>query len=136
MRTVFVDASYWIAIADPKDQWSEAAREAREELGNAKLITTQEVLGEFLTHLSKPQALRTAAVKMVKSILESPEVEVVPQSTESFEKGFRFYSQRPDKEYSLQDCVSINTMKSKSIEEILTSDEHFSREQFTILMKK
>ena len=33
MRTVFVDASYRIAIADPKDQWSEAAGEAREGIG-------------------------------------------------------------------------------------------------------
>jgi len=136
MKKVFVDTAYWVAIANPNDPWNKAAGEAHGRLGEVKLVTTQEVLGEFLTFLSKPQALRRAAVKMVESILKHPGVDVVPQSAESFEEGFKLYADRPDKEYSLQDCVSMNTMRSKKIEEILTRDEDFSREQFTILMKK
>ena len=72
MRKVFVDTAYWIAIANPNGPWNKAAGEAHGRLGEVKLVTTQEVLGEFLTFLSKPQALRRAAVKMVENILKHP----------------------------------------------------------------
>jgi predicted nucleic acid-binding protein len=41
-----------------------------------------------------------------------------------------------NKEYSLTDCISINAMKSESIEEILTNDHHFGQEGFRVLIKR
>ena len=50
---VFVDAAYWIAAINPDDQWHEAAVQARERLPrNERLVTTQEVLTEFLANMS------------------------------------------------------------------------------------
>lgn len=136
MKTVFVDTVYWIAIANPKDQWAEAAEKARVQLGDVRMVTTDEVLTEFLTALSKNSGLRGKAVKLVKGILENPNVKVIPQSRYSFQKGLDLYDKRSDKEYSLQDCISMNAMKSESIEEILTNDKHFSQEGFTVLVEK
>ncbi len=38
-----------------------------------------------------------------------------------------------DKGYSLTDCISMQTMKSFSITEVLTHDKHFAQEGFTVL---
>ncbi|MXX11053.1 MAG: type II toxin-antitoxin system VapC family toxin [Nitrospira sp. SB0677_bin_15] len=136
MKKVFVDTVYWIAIANPKDQWRQAAEDAREQLGNARLVTTEEVLTEFLTALSKRPRLRDIVVRVVRGILGNPNVKVIPQSRDSFQRGLRRYEERPDKGYSLQDCISMNAMDSESITEILTNDHHFEQDGYTVLMKR
>ncbi len=135
MRTVFADTVYWIAMARPRDQWREAAQEARRRLGRVEVVTTDEVLTEFLAALSKggPQ-VRLAAARTVRAILANPSVRVIPQSRASFGRGLNRYEGRSDKEYSLQDCVTMNVMEAESIAEILTNDYHFEQEGFTVLM--
>ncbi len=137
MKTVFADTVYWIAVANPKDSWGEVAKTAREQLGSTRLATTDEVLTEFLAALSKGgPKLRHAAVKMVREILSSANIKVVPQSRDSFQRGLSRYEKRNDKQYSLQDCISMNVMESESITEVLTNDHHFEQEGFTVLMKR
>ena len=136
MRSVFADAVYWIAISKPKDPWRNTAKAAREQLGSARLVTTDEVLTEFLAALSKGPELRRGAVKTVRAILSNPNIKVVPQSRDSFQKGLIRYEARDDKQYSLQDCISMNVMKSESITDVLTNDHHFEQEGFTVLMNR
>ena len=45
------------------------------------------------------------------------------------------YEQRPDKNYSLPDCIAMNVMEKEGIAEVLTSDHNFEQEGFTILMR-
>ena len=136
MKTIFADAVYWIAIANPKDSWHNPARAANERVGKARIVTTEEVLVEFLTYMRKAPALRRTAVKMVRAVSSNPNIKVFPQSRDSFQKGLALYDARGDKQYSLQDCVSMNVMKSESITEILTNDHHFEQEGFTVLMTR
>ena len=138
MKKVFVDTHYWLAVVRPNDQWKEPAKRARSELGTAVLmISTDEVLSEFLTGLSKyGEKMRIQAVKMIKSIMDNPNVKVIPQSRDSFLKGIEFFGQRVDKEYSLTDCISMNVMRKESINEILTNDRHFEQEGFIVLISK
>ena len=83
---VFADAVYWIAFADPRDQWHEQATEARARLPeNERLVTTQEVLTEFLAAMSnKGPHYRQRAVDVVRAIYESPSAEVIAQSRQTF----------------------------------------------------
>jgi predicted nucleic acid-binding protein len=135
MRTVFADTVYWIATVHPSDPWAASARKARTRLGPARMVTTDEVLTEFLAALSRGgPRLRQQAVKMVRAIMASPQVLVVPQSRESFLRGVDLYEHRLDKEYSLTDCSSMRVMRSEALSEILTNDGHFSQEGFRILM--
>lgn len=136
MRSVFADAVYWIAISNPKDPWRNTAKEARKQVESALLVTTDEVLTEFLTALSKGQRLRLAAAKTVRMILSNPNIRVVPQTRYSFQKGLDRYEQRDDKQYSLQDCISMNVMEAGSITDVLTNDHHFEQEGFTVLMNR
>ena len=136
MKTVFADSHYWIAIVNPRDQWAEAAKTARTLLGEALIVTTDEVLTEFLAALSSGKHMRKQAAKMVRLILDNPNVKVIPQTRDSFLKGLTFYENRNDKEYSLIDCISMNVMSTESLLEVLTNDHHFEQEGYTVLIKK
>lgn len=137
MKTVFADTVYWIAVVRPGDHWAESAKRAKTLLGNVRLLTTDEVLTEFLTALSRGgESLRRQAVKIVRAILSNPNVKVLAQSRDSFLRGVELYEQRLDKEYSLTDCISMKAMKSESVDDILTHDHHFGQEGFQVLMTK
>ena len=136
MKTVFADTFYWIALASPKDQWHERAKLIGPELGNPRIVTTEEVLSEFLTFLAEyGPVLREAAVRLVHAIIEDPNILLLPQTRESFRGGLGLYERRLDKEYSLIDCVSMQTMRHRQLQEVLTHDHHFEQEGFTILLK-
>lgn len=136
MKTVFADSHYWIAIVNPHDQWAEAAKDARALLGEALIVTTDEVLTEFLAALRSGKQMRKQAAKMVRLILENPNVKVIPQTRDSFLKGLTFYESRNDKEYSLIDCISMNVMRNESLFDVLTNDRHFEQEGLTVLINK
>ncbi len=136
MKSVFADAFYWIAIARPSDSWGNAAREARDQLGDVELVTTDEVLTEFVNALSKGGSnLRRTTIRMVRAILSSSQVRVILQSRIGFLSGLSHFENRHDKQYSLTDCISMNVMRNENIREVLTGDLHFSQEGFKVLIK-
>ena len=135
MKLVFADTRYWLAIFVPGDAWSGAARAV--DCSDALLVTTEDVLGEFLTAVSAHgDHSRHLACRLVREILDDPGIEVVAQSHESFLAGLALYERRPDKEYSLADCISMNVMRQKQIREILTHDRHFAQEGFVRLLDR
>jgi predicted nucleic acid-binding protein len=135
VRQVFADTLYWLAIFVPGDAWAGAALAA--DWSDASLVTTEEVLSEFLTAVSAHgDRTRRLACRLVREILSDPSIEVVAQSHESFLAGLGLYERRPDKEYSLADCISMNVMRQKQIQEVLTHDRHFSQEGFVRLLDK
>jgi len=78
---------------------------------------------------------RRLACRSVRAILNDPGVEVVAQSHESFLAGLALYERRPDKQYSLVDCISM-IMRQHRIQEILTHGRHFSQEGFARLLER
>ncbi len=131
---VFADTLYWVARTRPKDPYKEAAERARKSLGHVRIVTSDEVLNEFLGHLSAVPRLREIAARMVREILANANVDVVPQTRDSFLRALEFYESRPDKGYSLTDCNSMVAMKQRGIEKVLTNDHHFTQEGFSILI--
>jgi hypothetical protein len=67
-------------------------------------------------------------VKVVHHILASPEIEILSHTHGTFLAGFALYEARPDKAYSLTDCVSMNLMRERGINDVLTHDNHFAVE--------
>jgi uncharacterized protein len=135
MKTVYADTSYWVAIANPRDALHEVAKEAAKKLGPVRIITTDEVISEFLAFFSgMGQAARERAVLFSQKIMNHPNITVLPQTRESFRAGMQLYQKRLDKEYSLVDCTSMETMRQQGISEVLTSDHHFTQEGSVILM--
>ena len=126
MTTLFADTFYWIALTDTTDSAHRRALEIAAELRVWEIVTTDEVLGEFLTFFATaPEPIRRKAVVNAQHILDAPRVRVIPQSRESFLSGMSLYAARPDKGYSLTDCISMETMRREGITEALTNDRHF-----------
>jgi uncharacterized protein len=135
MRQVFADAVYWVAIAHRKDQWHARAVEASRQLGPVQLVTIDEVLDEFLAHFSAfGSDMRQHAAATVRSLLADDSVRVIPQSRQSFLAGLSMYESRPDKDYSLTDCIAMTTMRQEALTEVLTHDAHFLQEGFRVLL--
>ncbi len=135
MKTVFADAFYWVALANPKDDWHQVAMRAGKQHQIGVLITTDEVLDEFLAHFSGKGAFwRNKAAELVRKIQKSPNVRIVPQTRDSFLRGLQLYEARSDKEFSLTDCISMETMREHNITDVLTHDHHFHQEGFTVLL--
>jgi uncharacterized protein len=136
MRKVFADTLYWIAIVKPNDPYEPATREACQATGPCIMVTTDEVLCEFVTAFARGgPTLREKAVQIVMKFLDNPNVKVVVQSRESFLRALDRFSKRPDKEYSLTDCSSMNVMDAEGITDILTHDHHFQQEGYNVLIR-
>src|SRR4051812_49989872 len=100
MRRIFADAVYWVAIAHRKDQWHAKAVQVSQQIGTTTLVTTDEVLAEFLNHFSAyGDQMRVRAAGAVRNLLHDATVQVRPQSRPSFLAVLVFYEARRDKHY-------------------------------------
>jgi predicted nucleic acid-binding protein len=52
-----------------------------------------------------------------------------------FDRGLELYEQRPDKKWSLTDCISFVVMKDEGLQEALTGDEHFQQAGFAASLR-
>lgn len=121
MTKVFADTLYWVAVTRPGDPWAEPTRRALASLGEVQLLTTDEVLSEFLTAMSEGgPAVRRAVAQIVRKALVNPNVHVVAQSRDSFLRALNRYTLRLDKQYSLTDCSAMNAMDAAGIRDVLT----------------
>ena len=136
MTALFADTFYWIALADLADSAHQRALTLTAEWTASLIGATDEVLAEYLTFFATaPEQLRRTAVTNATRILEDPGVRVVPQSRESFLAGMALYGSRPDKGYSLVDCISMQTMRKEGLTDVLTNDRHFEQEGFRALFR-
>lgn len=136
MRKVFLDTSYIVALINPRDQLYQKAVALEQNLHKIPQVTTDEVLIEVLTFFSKhgPE-MKEKTSRIVLRLMNHKNVTVFEQSRESFLLGLSLYDKRPDKEYSLTDCISMQIMKKHKIQAIATDDHHFQQEGFTVLLK-
>ena len=137
MRTVFADTFYWIALLNPKDQAHARAVSVSKGLGAAEIVTTDEVLTEFLNYFgARGPLFRSAAARLVERMQLDTMIQIAPQTRDSFVAGCRLYQARPDKGYSLTDCISMEVMRREGVHEVLSNDEHFTQEGFSCLFRE
>ena len=135
MKAVFADTFFWIALTNPADRHTHEVLRFDDLLSRSTVYTTEEVLIEVLTFFAADNWLRNRAVQTVREIFADPAVRVIPQSHDSFLSGFDLYAVRPDKGYSMTDCISMQTMRREGIIEVLTNDRHFEQEGFRALFR-
>jgi predicted nucleic acid-binding protein len=137
MERLFLDASFAIALASKADQHHDEARRLGIRLKRERipLVTTRAVVLEIGNALAKPRH-RQAAVQLLSTLEADPAVEIVPLTEVLYQRGFMLYSQRPDKGWSLVDCVSFEVMAERGIREALTTDEHFDQAGFRALLRQ
>jgi predicted nucleic acid-binding protein len=135
MKALFADTFYWIALTNPRDGFHHKVLEFSRSLRPQSIVTTDEVLTELLTFAAADQQLRREASLVVNDVLADENVRVVPQTRQSFLAGFSLYQARPDKGYSLTDCISMATMRHSGLTDVLTNDRHFEQEGFRALFR-
>jgi predicted nucleic acid-binding protein len=136
MNALFADTFYWIALADFTDSAHRLAVTLTTERIGSLFIATDEVLTEYLNFFSSaPAATRRQASAVVKDLLTSSVVRVIPQSRESSVAGLKLYAERLDKGYSLTDCISMQAMRREALTDVLTNDRHFEQEGFRALFR-
>jgi predicted nucleic acid-binding protein len=57
-------------------------------------------------------------------------------SEDLYERAFRFYQSRQDKEWGITDCISFVIMQDRGLTEALTTDENFQQAGFRALLKE
>ena len=134
MPEIFADSFYWIALANPTDASHRTALGFSQTSLASVLVTTDEVLIEFLNYFSAAGERKRRVVGiMVEETMDNSSIIVLPQTHDSLLSGIALYKARGDKAYSLTECVSMNTMRERNITEVLTHDQHFAQEGFTVL---
>ena len=136
MKALFADTFYWAALTSIDDSAHDRAMELSRSLVPDRIVTTDEVLSEYLAFFAGARpSVRAEAGKNVTDLLKSVRVLVFPQSRDSFLAGLELYCARPDKGYSLVDCISMQTMRREGLTEVLTNDRHFEQEGFRALFR-
>ncbi|MGB3632581.1 MAG: PIN domain-containing protein [Rubrobacteraceae bacterium] len=127
---VFVDTGYLIALEDADDDNHVAAIEHRESLREIpSLTTTSYVVDEVVTFFSV-RGQHGKAVELGAALLSSPSVMMVHVTEDLLGRGLDLLRERPDKRYSLTDCVSFVVMRERGISVAFAFDRHFTQEGF------
>ncbi len=133
MTGIFADSHFFFAVLNPNDAaHAKATSFARQHRG--PLVTTAWVLTEVADGLAATP--RRQVFRRLLHDLEANKANlIVPDNSETFEKGVELYHARPDKQRSLTDCISFVVMSEEQIAEALTGDHHFEQAGFKALLK-
>ena len=97
MSEIFADSFYWIALANPADASHQTATNFSQTNIEAVLVTTDEVLSEFLNYFSAAgESKRSVVANMFEETMNHPRVLVIPQTRESLLRGFTLYKARAE----------------------------------------
>lgn len=133
MKTLFADTSFYVALWNSSDQMHRAATEYS-RASSARLLLTEHVLVELGDFLSRSRS-RDRFTGLARLILLDPHADVIPASRRLLEAGLDLYGNRPDKDWSLTDCISFVVMREHGLTEALTTDHHFEQAGFKALLK-
>jgi predicted nucleic acid-binding protein len=132
MNVVFADAYYYLALVSRRATGhGPAATFSRSYRGH--IVTTPWVLTEVGDALALPHR-RQAFAALLGQLKADSKTTIVAATDELFNAGCDLYSQRPDKSWSLTDCISFVVMKQHGIMEALTADRHFEQAGFAVLL--
>jgi predicted nucleic acid-binding protein len=130
----FADTNFLVALLNPNDQWHPSAKTAASEL-DEPVVTTMWVLVELGDAFSVGQN-RALFLRFLDRLSEQPQWEAIAASPDWFRRGLELFRARPDKQWSLTDCISFAVMTDRGITDALTHDHHFEQAGFRVLIKE
>lgn len=130
---VFADTFFFLALLNERDDLHKRAVALTNSL-REQIVTTAWVVTELADGLADTPG-RSLFRPFLAQFQSDQRGIVVPFSQDLFERGTELYADRPDKEWSLTDCVSFIVMTDRRITEALTGDHHFDQAGFVALLK-
>lgn len=137
-NSIFVDTSGWMASLVASEMYhAMAEQEMRQALSNPgiAIYTTDHVIAELVALMTGRHVSRAQTLRDVNNLLIAPRIQVLFTDRALFIDAWNLLSERPDKEWSLADAISIRQMQRLSVTEALTNDHHFEQAGFTRLLK-
>ena len=131
MRRLYVDTSAWFDLVIPETP-THAEMTQLVRARDIKFVTSTYVVDELISLLLKRRgySIASSAAAHVRS---APELRMEHPDAAEEARAWRLFLDRPDKTYSLTDCLSFVIMRRLGITEALTTDDHFRQEGFTVL---
>ena len=132
MKPVFADTSYYVALLGSRDAWHARAVEFSENhLG--RIFVTEYILVETASMFCRGRD-RALYLTLVRDLETDPLTRIIPASQALFRQGLDLFAARPDKNWSLVDCISFDVMKQNRLTDALTTDDHFKQAGFSRLL--
>jgi len=128
----FADTFYFMALLNRRDSAHTAATE--HSRGPGRVVTTEWVLTELADAMA-PRAKRQRFIDLYRMFRSDPQVEIISFAADLFSQGIDLYARRPDKDWSLTDCISFIVMEQQGITDALTGDHHFEQAGFQALLR-
>ena len=130
--TVFADTYFYLALFNTR---AAHHRRVLEFIGGftGGVVTTQWVLTEVADAMASVPERREVRAKF-RLLAEDAGTHIVSASPETFDRGLSLYNDRPDKGWSLTDCISFVIMTDEGLTEALTGDHHFEQAGFAALL--
>lgn len=136
MGEVFVDTAGWLALTNASDKYASLAQQvkARLQQEQRRWVTTSYTLAETVAALLGVVPHATI-VALIEGIRRSPAVVELVFVDEALEaRGWDRFKRRPDKRWTLTDCISFVVMEERGIFEAFTADHHFEQAGFVKLL--
>jgi predicted nucleic acid-binding protein len=129
---IFVDTSFWIALALPEDDRASDARELVRRCEAEKLVTSNHVRGETWTFLRRRDGHVTATA-FLDMLEQSDRTRVDRIDTGLEEDALAWLRRHHERSYSFVDATSFALMRSLGIREVLAFDGDFAAAGFVEL---
>jgi predicted nucleic acid-binding protein len=131
MRRLFADTFFFYAFLNAGDLAHDQAV-AVSATATANLLTTEWVLTELADGLARVED-RQKFVEFHQELRNDSRVTILSSDGQLFLEGINLYASRPDKEWTLTDCISFVVMRREGLTEALTGDRHFEQAGFRAL---
>ena len=99
------------------------------------LLTTIWVITEVADALAGRQGRRAFEI-FYQTLQADKRMRILTAQQSHWDRGLDLYFQRPDKKWSLTDCISFIVMKDEGLTDALTGDGHFEQAGFMVLLRK
>lgn len=133
MKACFADTFYFLSLISSRDRLHARAVQLSQSLA-CPIFTTTWVLTELADALCRPPRREFFGL-FLERLRSEPRTIIVPATEDLFEAGLDLYLDRPDKAWSLTDCISFVVMEREGLKEALTGDSHFEQAGFVALLK-
>jgi uncharacterized protein len=132
---IFIDTGYLIAVLDPTDHLHARAIEWGRTITRRPQFTTIAVIIELFNHFSATYR-RPHLSQFLAALSAAPGFNLLPLDADLWDRGLALHRARPDKFWSLTDCISFTVMTERNITQALAYDHHFEQAGFEALLRR
>lgn len=133
---LLLDTTYVQALLNRRDQHHQKAKQLLPRVRVASLVLITEAVLLEIGNALRAVKHRKAAARFIKGCYDDsdPNLRVVPTDTRLIKRSLELFESRPDKDWSLTDCISFVVMQDRNIRDAVTADGNFLQASYRALM--